>query len=152
MGQRKDSAVQLAPHRDSDERLVLEDRLMLNAIGKVCPDLHHRPVDQKGVRRAVLWAGGAVASLVLIVFVVVPALAAQLARMIPPEHEQQLGDAVVDQLQTVLSLMSGDRPEICDTSSGVEALEQIRQLGATNVIIRSSWRRGSTRMPSCPTR
>jgi Zn-dependent protease with chaperone function len=125
IGQRKDSAVQLAPHRDSDERLVLEDRLMLNAIGKVCPDLHHRPVDHKGVRRAVLWAGGAVASLALIVFVVVPALAAQLARMIPPEHEQQLGDAVVDQLQTVLSLMSGDRPEICDTSSGVEALEQL---------------------------
>jgi Zn-dependent protease with chaperone function len=125
LGQRKDSAVQLAPHRDSDERLVLQDRQMLDAICKVCPDLYHRPVDRKGVRRAVLWACGAVASLALIVFVVVPALAGQLARMIPPDRERQLGDAVVDQLQTVLSLMGGDRPEICDTRSGVEALERL---------------------------
>ena len=125
VGLRRDSAVQLVPQRDSDERLVLSDRHMLDAIGEVCPDLYRRPVDRKGVRRAVLWAGGAVASLALIVFVLVPALAGQLALLIPPEREQQLGDAVVDQLQTLLSLGGGERPVICDTPSGVEALERM---------------------------
>jgi Zn-dependent protease with chaperone function len=125
VGLRRDSAVQLVPHRDSDERLVLSDRQMLNAIGEVCPDLYHCPVDRKGVRRAVLWASAAVASLALIVFVLVPALAGQLALMIPPEREQQLGDAVVGQLQTLLSLGGRDRPAICDTPSGVVALERM---------------------------
>jgi TRAP-type mannitol/chloroaromatic compound transport system permease large subunit len=54
---------------------------MLNAISKVCPDLYHRPVDHKGVRRVVLWAGGAVASLALIVFVVVPIVGPILLQM-----------------------------------------------------------------------
>jgi Zn-dependent protease with chaperone function len=125
VGLRKDNAVQLVPHRDSDERLVLSDPEMLAAIGKVCPDLHHRPVDHRGVRRASVWAGAAVASLALIVFVLVPALAGQLALLIPPEREQQLGDAVVNQLQSLLSLGGKDRPVICDTPSGVAALEQM---------------------------
>jgi len=125
IGLRKDNPVQLVPQRDSDERLVLEDREMLDAIRKVCPDLYHRPVDRGGVRRAFLWAGGAVASLTVIIFVLMPALAAQLSRMIPPEREQQLGDAVVDQLQTVLSYIGDERPEMCETPSGVEALARL---------------------------
>jgi Zn-dependent protease with chaperone function len=125
IGLRKDSTVQLVPQRDSDVRLMLSDRQMLNAIGAVCPDLYHRPVDRRGVRRAFLWASGAVASLALIVFVLLPALAGQLAQLIPPEREQQLGDAMVDQLQTLLSLAGDERPEICDTSSGVAAIERM---------------------------
>ena len=57
VGLRRDSAVQLVPHGDSDERLMLSDRQMLAAIGEVCPGLYHRAVDRKGVRRTVLWAG-----------------------------------------------------------------------------------------------
>ena len=126
VGLRRDSAVQLVPHGDSDERLVLSDRWMLSAIGEVCPGLYHRAVDRRGVRRAFLWAGAAAASLALIVFVLVPALAGRLALLIPPEREQQLGDAVVEQLQTVLAALSGgDRPGICDMPSGVEALARM---------------------------
>jgi Zn-dependent protease with chaperone function len=125
IGLRRDKAVQLVPHRDSDERLVLSDRHMLNAIGEVCPDLYHRPVDRKGVRRAVLWAGAAVGSLALIVFVLVPALAGQLALMIPPEREQQLGDAIVDQIQSVMELATGNRPLTCDHKAGQAALERM---------------------------
>ena len=62
LGQRNDSAVQLVPHPESDERLVITDRQMLTAIGKVCPDLYQRKVDRKGVGRALIWAGGAVMS------------------------------------------------------------------------------------------
>jgi len=125
VGQRRDSAVQLVPHGGSDERLMLSDSEMLAAIGRVCPGLYHRAVDRKGVRRAFVWAGAAVASLALIVFVLVPALAGQLALLIPPEREQQLGDAVVEQLQTLLALGGGDRPAICDIPSGVAALDRM---------------------------
>ncbi len=125
VGLRRDSAVQLVPHGDSDERLVLSDRHMLEAIAKVCPDLHHRPVDRKGVGRALLWAGGAVTSLALIVFVLVPALAGWLAVLIPPEREQQLGDAVVEQLQSIMELATGSRPLTCDHKAGQAALERM---------------------------
>ena len=125
LGLRGDSAMQLVPHPDSDERIVLSDRPMLKAIAKVCPGLYHRKVDRKGVGRALAWAGGAVASMALIVFVLLPALAGQLALMIPPESEKQLGDAIVEQIQSGLELMTGRRPEICDYPRGQEALQRM---------------------------
>lgn len=125
VGVRKDSAVQLVPHQDSDERLVLSDREMLEAIQAVCPELHHRKVDRKGVGRAFFWATGALVSLTVIVFVLVPALASQLAELIPPEREQRLGDAVIDQFQSIMELATGERPEICDNGAGQEALDRM---------------------------
>jgi Zn-dependent protease with chaperone function len=125
VGPRGASSVQLVPQRDSDERLVLSDRIMLDAIGEVCPDLHHRPVDRKGMRRAVVWASGAVAAVALIVFVLVPALAAQLAELIPPKREQQLGDAVVGQIQSLLALAGDRKPQLCENDAGRAALDRM---------------------------
>jgi len=125
LGQRRDSAVQLVPHPDSDERLVMSDPQMLGAIRRVCPDLYQRSVDHKRVGRALFWAGGAVAAMAVMVFLLIPALAGRLALMIPPQREQQLGDAVVDQLQDILELAGGERPAICDTRSGVTALNHL---------------------------
>ena len=124
LGRKGDSAAQLVPHRDSDERLVITDREMLDAIAQVCPDLYHKPVDRRRVRHAFAWAGGAVAALALMILVLIPTLAGQLALLIPPEREQQLGDAVVEQLKGMLSYIGkGERPAICDSPSGVAALE-----------------------------
>jgi Zn-dependent protease with chaperone function len=125
IGPRKSSSVQIVPELDSDERLVLSDRLMLDAIGEVCPDLYRRPVDRRGVRRAFAWAGGAVGSVVLIVFVLVPALAAQLAELIPPKREQQLGDAVVEQIQWLLGKAGGREPQLCRHTEGLAALQRM---------------------------
>jgi Zn-dependent protease with chaperone function len=124
LGRKGDSAVQLVPHADSDERLVISDPEMLAAIRQVCPGLYQRPVDRRGMRTAVLWSGGAVAALVLMMFVLIPALAGQLALMIPPQREQQLGDAVVEQLKGMLGFLgAGHRPGICDAPDGQAALE-----------------------------
>ncbi len=128
LGRKGETPAQLVPHGDSDERLVLTDADMLAAIAAVCPELYHRPVDRKGVRRAVLWSGGAVGALVLMVFVLIPALAGRLALLIPPEREQQLGDAVVEQLKTMLSYLgSGERPTVCETPSGLAALDAMSE-------------------------
>lgn len=128
LGRKGDSAVQIVPHPESDERLVISDREMLDAIARICPELYRRPADRKGVRRAFLWAGGAAAALALMVFVLIPTLAGQLALMVPPEREQQLGDAVAEQLKGMLSFIgSGERPGLCDAPVGVAALEKMTE-------------------------
>jgi len=124
---RGDPAAQLVPNEGSDERLILGDPEMLDAITQVCPGLYRRKVDGRRVRGAFFWAGAAVASVLAIVFVLVPALAGQLARMIPPEREQQLGDAVVEQIQTFFEWVGGETPEMCETASGNEALGRMAE-------------------------
>ena len=124
---RRDSTIQLVPYDDSDERLVLSDKVMLEAIRRVCPGLYKRRKDGRGIRRAFVWACGAGMSLLLIVFVLMPALAAQLAILIPPEREQQLGDAVIDQMQSFFELATGKRPEVCNHGAGQAALDRMAE-------------------------
>ncbi len=133
LGLRKDSTIQLVPYSVSNERLMISDRRMLEAIQKVCPGLYQRKVDHSGVKRAVVWACGAVLSLMLIVFVLMPALAGQLAVLIPPEREQQLGDAVIDQMQTFFELATGERPQICGHGAGQAALDRMADRLAANL-------------------
>jgi Zn-dependent protease with chaperone function len=125
VGARGDSSVQLVPSADSDERLVLSDPEMLAAIRQVCPGLYRRAVNRRQVRSAIFWAGAAVGSVLAIVFVLVPALAGQLAQMIPPQREQQLGDAVVGQIQTIFGWMGGETPQMCESDSGGVALQRM---------------------------
>ncbi|MEM8697803.1 MAG: M48 family metallopeptidase [Pseudomonadota bacterium] len=116
---------QLVPHRESDERLVISDPEMMAAIRAVCPDLMRREVDGKGLRRAAIWGGGAIGAVLLMVFVVVPALAGQLALLIPPEREQQLGDAVAKQVQSFMDLTGDDA--YCAEPEGRAALDEMTE-------------------------
>ena len=128
LSRKGEKPAQIVPHPESDERLVIADPEMLDAIRRVCPGLYRRQVDRKGVRRAFLWAGGAAGALALMMFVLIPTLAGQLALLIPPQREQQLGDAVVEQLKTLLSYIGdGDRPVICETSEGLAALDRMTE-------------------------
>ena len=115
---------QLVPSRDSDERVVLTDPDMIRAIQAVCPDLMKREVDKKGIRNAVVWGTGAVGAVLLMVFVIVPALAGQLALLIPPEREQQMGDAVAKQVEALLDV-TGDNA-YCTEPEGLAALHKMR--------------------------
>ncbi|MEM7236552.1 MAG: M48 family metallopeptidase [Pseudomonadota bacterium] len=118
------STWQIKPHADSDERIVLDDATMIQAIRDVCPDLTKREVDRKGVRRAFVWGGGAIAAVLLMVFVIVPELAGRLAYLIPPERERQLGDAVAKQVETLF--FSSSESGYCDAPDGVAAVETMR--------------------------
>lgn len=126
-GDRGDATLQLLPGPDSDERVVVEDPRMVDALRESCPDLHRRRVDRRGLRRVVLWSGAAAAAVALVVFVVVPALAERLALMIPPEREVALGEAVVEQLQDVLGWLAGEPPEACVEPEGVAALQRMAE-------------------------
>ena len=122
LGDPSESVVQLVPDPTSDERVVLEDREMIEAVTHVCPNLYHREVDKPGLRRAALWGLGALASVAVILLVLIPTLADQLAEYIPPEREQALGDAVADQLGDLLGAQTATRPALCTEATGSTAL------------------------------
>jgi len=122
LGRRGEMPVQIVPHGGSDERLLLLDPEMLAAIGEICPDLWRREVDRRGTSRAIGWLAGAVAAVVAMVFFLLPALAGQLALLIPPEREQQLGDAVAGQLQSLLAYLGDRKPGFCENEEGGAAL------------------------------
>lgn len=101
---------------DPLRRLVLPDH-------QLYPDLPHpnrrAPVAQRG--KLLTWAVAAIASVALIVFVLVPIMADQLAEYIPPEGEQALGDVTLDQIRTALT-QSGGGVKFCTAKSGRAAL------------------------------
>lgn len=121
---RSDAGLDLAPGPDSDERLHLSDPRMVAALRKFCPDLHRRRADRRGLRRALVFGGAAVAAVVALVLVVIPRLADQLALLIPPEREMALGDSVADRVRDLLAWIGddGEAPGYCAAPEGVEAL------------------------------
>ncbi|MEM9048880.1 MAG: M48 family metallopeptidase [Pseudomonadota bacterium] len=114
----------LVPAQDSDERLVVEDAEMISAIHAVCPDLKRIRVPRGSFRRLFLWGGGAVAAVLLIVFVIVPALAERLAVMIPPAQEEALGDQVLAQAKRVFGRFSSG-VRVCERPEGLAALDSM---------------------------
>ncbi|MEM6488032.1 MAG: M48 family metallopeptidase [Pseudomonadota bacterium] len=115
----------LTPGQDDDERLIIDDPMMIRALRRACPDLERRSVGKRGLQRAALWGFGAVGSVLAIVFVLVPMLAQQLAPMIPPEREQALGRAVSAQVERLL--VSSDEEPICSTPEGDAALARMTE-------------------------
>ncbi len=124
--------LRLIPDHGGVERLVLTDRDMIAAIEEVCPDLHRpRKTSSRNKRRMIFWSVGAVASVLLIVFVLSPIIAARLAVAIPPESEMKLGDTVSEQILDLLSFFGGDEVAICETPEGNRALDSMtKRLGA----------------------
>ncbi|MEL6337087.1 MAG: M48 family metallopeptidase [Pseudomonadota bacterium] len=115
----------LVPSGDAEERLILDDALMKGALSKVCPDLYRRATSGKSVRVAGLWGVSAVASVVAIVFFIIPALAVNLAPLIPPEREQALGDAVAKQITFMLGTSDEKNRGFCGESEGTAALQKM---------------------------
>ncbi|WGW05184.1 M48 family metallopeptidase [Tropicibacter oceani] len=78
-------------------------------------------------RGAILkWAAAAIASVALIVFVLVPVMADQLARFIPPEGERALGEATLTQIREAMD-ETGYRPvAFCDAPAGRAALDRLQ--------------------------
>ncbi|MFZ5963968.1 M48 family metallopeptidase [Thalassococcus sp. BH17M4-6] len=106
---------------DPLQRLLLEDRELEPRL----PNLDLRaPVTKRG--QLVLWAIAAVASVALIITVLVPRLADQLAVFIPPEGEAALGEVTLDQIRSALDRTGVNPVPVCERAAGVQALDKMR--------------------------
>ncbi len=102
-------------------RLFLKDQQACAVILASCRGLNRRaPVPNTG--RLLGWALAAVASVALIIFVLVPLMADQLAEYLPPEGEKALGDATFDQIRTALSESGISPVAICESPDGLAAI------------------------------
>jgi predicted Zn-dependent protease len=106
-------------------RLYLVDPAIAAALRSRAPHLH-RPPPVRGHGRIVAWALGAVSSVAVILFVLLPLLANQLATVLPAQGEKALGDATLEQIRAALGDDGMGGLAICDDPAGLAALDAIR--------------------------
>ncbi len=123
--QPRDDTMILSRRRDGLERLTFNDQTAMAVVRQAAPNLRDSDLDYAQLRKIGFWAGATTASILMIVFVIVPALADQLAVLVPPESEQALGEASIGQIQWALSAF-GDAPvRFCEDPDGLAALDVI---------------------------
>lgn len=108
-------------------RLTLTDPTYIAVIRHRAPNLPKKP-PVKGRGRVLAWAGAAVASVFLIVFVLVPVMADQLARILPTKGEEALGEATLGQIQTALGDDFTGFVPTCDAPDGLAALAEMQRV------------------------
>lgn len=109
---------------DRVARLFLPAGPLVTSIKGSAPQLNRRqPVENKP--RLFKWALAAIASVALIIFVLVPIMADQLARYLPPEGEKALGDTTFEQIRSVMNESGFEPVRICEAPEGVAALEKM---------------------------
>ncbi len=107
-------------------RLHIIDKNDVSDLRPLARDLRLKP-PVRGKSRVLFWAAGAVAAVFAIVFVLVPVMSDQLARILPPSGEQALGEATLGQIQSALSNEMTGLVPTCDAPDGLDALEQMRE-------------------------
>ena len=108
-----------------DARLVVADQNLAQDIRNAAPNLRKNEVEKGTFSKIIKWAGGAIAAVLLIVFVIVPLLADQLAVFIPAESERKLGDATIKQISWFLGKMDDQPIAFCEEPKGLAALEKM---------------------------
>lgn len=105
-------------------RLVLSDPDQIAWITKAHPDLFRVDLRPGTFRKIGLYTGGAVLALGLMLFVILPALAGTLARIIPIDREIAFGKTVVAQVERFLggTRLGGLR---CEDPAGLAALDRL---------------------------
>ena len=105
---------------DPVQRIILRDH-------GLAPRLPNRHKRAKVTKRGPLigWAVAAVASVALIIFVLVPTMATQLARFIPPEGERALGEVTFNQIRMALDQTGLNPVPVCDNPDGLAALAKM---------------------------
>ncbi|MEM7075647.1 MAG: M48 family metallopeptidase, partial [Pseudomonadota bacterium] len=83
----------------AEARLILDDPDAIALVRAICPALDRRDLAAGTARRVVWRLSLAAVALAVMLFVILPAIAGTLARLIPPEREAQWGRSVVAQIE-----------------------------------------------------
>jgi len=112
-------------------RLTVRDPEAMALLQELCPNLNKRDVTGGTAWKVTSRAGIAAGALVLMIFVILPAMAQTLAPLIPIEREVAWGKAVVRQMQWVFS-DERDVDLVCRDPKGLAALDaMLRRLTDT---------------------
>ena len=123
--QARDKGMVIEQAGEDEARLVLPDPTAAQYLKSVAPNLQHRPVSRKMWRRVAYWGGGAIASVVLILFVIIPLLANTLARYIPVEREIAMGNFAISQIESLFVNTADDQSTTCSSERGQAALDKM---------------------------
>ena len=105
-------------------RLNITDEALIERLKNLTPNLDKSDISATTWKRIMKWGVGAATSVALIIFVIIPSLANQLATMIPVEKEIALGRASLKQIEQLLSY-GEDKPLTCTGVKGQLALDKM---------------------------
>lgn len=103
-------------------RLVIDDADMIAWLRKTRPNLHRTDLRPGTGKRVAVTLGSAVAAVVVLLFVILPAMANTLATLIPLEREIAFGKSVTAQMERVLGATEVGTLH-CDSGPGRAALD-----------------------------
>ncbi|MEM0977079.1 MAG: M48 family metallopeptidase [Pseudomonadota bacterium] len=113
-------------HADASEaRLIVYAPDMIEMIRARTPARHQIVVPKGTAKRLIFWASSAVASVLLIVFVIIPSLANVLTDLVPVQREVALGNASMAQIERAF-VQSGDN-RFCIGDGGLDALNTMAE-------------------------
>lgn len=105
-------------------RLNVTDKALETRLKNLAINRNKSDISKSSWKRIGIWGAGAIASVVAIVFVIIPALSNQLATMIPVEREIALGRTSIKQIERVLTI-GDDKPITCQGEKGQAALDKM---------------------------
>ncbi|MGL4280695.1 MAG: M48 family metallopeptidase [Albidovulum sp.] len=106
-------------------RLVVADPAAVAWFRQKVTTLDTRDLRAGTGRKVALWLGGAVAAVVLMLFVILPAMADYMAAHLSVEAETALGATVMKQVEMMVGDGSG-RNLVCDNEKGLAALRRLQ--------------------------
>lgn len=122
---RRGEECQLQGGATAAARLIFSDAALFDRLREAgAPIKPARYGDARMRRRALLWAGAAIASVAAIFLVVIPMLATQIAAILPRKFEASLGDRYVDMFAELFADGPRDK-RICRSADGVAALDRL---------------------------
>lgn len=121
--QARDSGMILVLVDNNEARLIIKDRAATQYLWSLPNELTQWATSSKMKRRVLVWGAGAITSVCLIMFVIVPALSDTLARYIPIEREIALGKYSLKQIEWLVS--DGKKELTCSGEKGQAALAKM---------------------------
>jgi Zn-dependent protease with chaperone function len=131
--QARDQGIVLCLGQEGIARLIIPHGHAEDVVRAMAPNLGKVVVHKSKIKQIILWGGGAIASVALIMFVILPAMSDQLATMIPREREAALGRVAIGQISTFLG--STEEEIACTNPAGQKALKKMttRMVGNTDI-------------------
>ena len=100
--QARSEGIVLSLGQNGISRLILLEASAEQIVRDKAPNLGKVIVKKSKLLQLVIWSSGALASVFLLMFVILPALSNQLATMIPVEREVALGELSINQIHGFL--------------------------------------------------